>query len=163
MEGDFLTKAPSSEDEAGGDHRPKSFSEVFDKMCPYFMIMGMSYDDYWNLNTVVHKAYREAYEIRKRNDEWSRWRLGAYFYNALLCAAPLMRAGFGKGKVEAGKYPEEPWPLTRKEEEERQAARDKANYEKALAQRRAASDAALKRRAEEGKEKEANGDGDRQA
>jgi hypothetical protein len=33
-----------------------------------------------------------------------------------------MRASFGGGRVEPGKYPDEPWPLTEKEAREREEA-----------------------------------------
>lgn len=86
------------------------------------MSLGMTYEQFWHCGTAMHKAYREAFMIRQHNEEWSRWRQGAYIYDALLRVAPVMRAAFGKGKVEPGKYPEEPWPLTEKEAREREEA-----------------------------------------
>lgn len=44
--------------------------------------------------------------------------------------------GFGKDKAHKERYPDEPWPLTKREAEERQAIKDREGYEKALAQRR---------------------------
>lgn len=82
------------------------------------MAMGMGYDEFWHRNTKVHKTYREAWEQKKQYRNWEMWWQGAYIYEALLKVAPVMRAAFGKGKVEAGKYAEEPFPLTQKEAEE---------------------------------------------
>jgi hypothetical protein len=121
--------------------------------------MGMTYDQFWNSNTKIHKAYREAYEARQRTDEWSRWRQGLYIYDALLCVAPVMRAAFSKSKVEPGKYPEEPWPISEKEVREREVAAEKDTFERLLANMNATSERELKRRAEEA-EKEARSDGD---
>ena len=84
--------------------------------------------------------------MKQRQEEWARWRQAAYIFNALLCASPMMKPFVKDAKP--GKFPEEPWPLTQKEADERQRAKDIENYKKALAQRRAASDAELKRRAE---------------
>lgn len=123
------------------------------------MVMGMTYDQFWNSNTKIHKAYREAYEARQRTDEWSRWRQGLYIYDALLCVAPVMRAAFSKSKVEPGKYPEEPWPISEKEVREREVAAEKDTFERLLANMNATSERELKRRAEEA-EKEARSDGD---
>lgn len=149
MDGDLVTPGPSPTDE------DLSLAGLFETLCPHYMAMGMTYWQFWNCPTRMHKAVRKAYEIRNRNEEWSRWRQGAYFMRALAVAM----AGFSKNKTN-DKYPDEPWPLTQREKGERDAARDRANYEKALAERRAASDAALKRRAEAAKQKEAAGDGD---
>ena len=95
--------------------------------------MGMTWDEFWHCNTKVHKAVREAWEIKKQYQNWEMWMQGAYFYDALLRVAPVMRAAFGKGKVEPGEYPKEPYPLSLKEAEERKAAREKARFEKMLA------------------------------
>ena len=149
MDGESVEGEPSIE--------YSTFTEVFIKLCPYYMEMGMSYYDYWHMNTSCHKAYREAYKIHKRNEEWARWRQAAYIFDALLCASPMMKPFVKDAKP--GKFPEEPWPLTQKEADERQEAKDSENYKKALAQRRAASDAEKKRRQEEAERQEASEDG----
>lgn len=130
MDGDSVTEEPSKQ--------YTTLSEVFMAMCPYYMGIGMSYHDYWHMNTSAHKAYREAYEIRMKNDEWARHRQGLYFMQALAVALQ----GFSKSHECKEKYPDEPWPITQKEADERQLQREKAGYELALAQRRAAIEAA---------------------
>ena len=87
------------------------------------MAMGMSYDEFWHCNTKVHRAYRLAWKQKKAYRNWEMWWQGVYIYEALLKVAPVMRAAFGKGKVEAGKYSEEPYPMSRKEAEEREERR----------------------------------------
>ena len=97
------------------------------------MAMGMSYHDFWHMNTKVHKAYRLAWEEKKRYRNWEMWWQGNYIYEALLRVAPVMRAAFGKGKVEPGKYSEEPYPLTKKEAEEMQERKRVQNMKRMLA------------------------------
>ena len=97
------------------DVAPKSLAEVFTELCPHYMAMGMSYREFWHCNTKVHMAYRKAWEQKKQYRNWEMWMQGAYFYDALLKVAPVMRAAFGKGRVEPGKYAETPYPLTEKE------------------------------------------------
>jgi hypothetical protein len=155
VDGDPVTGEPSDTKDAA----PVSLTETFMKLCPAYMVMGMTYDEFWNCNTKVHKAYREAYEIKQRNAEWARHRQGAYFFNALMCAAPVMRAAFGKGEVKPGKYPDEPWPLTEKEAREQQKRREEENFKQFLAQMEKSSQAELKRREEEAKMKEARENG----
>lgn len=59
-----------------------------------------------------------------------------------------MRAALSKTKVEPGKYPDEPYPLTEKELREREERRERENYERYIAKMEADSERELKRRAE---------------
>ena len=153
MDGESVTDEPSEDSEK----KPLSFTNIFIQLCPQYMVMGMTYEQYWHNGTMMHKAYREAFEIRKKNDEWARWRQGQYNFAALMCAAPVMRAALGKGKVEPGKYPDEPFPMTEKEAQERQEKRERENYKRYIAQMEAASERELKRREEAMKEASMDG------
>ena len=104
-------------------------------MFPYYMTLGMSYDEYWHGPAWLCAAYREAHEMRMKREEWARYRQGAYIFEALLDAAPVIKPFVKDAKP--GKYPDEPWPLTQQEADERERQREIAGYEKALAQRRA--------------------------
>ena len=123
MDGDAVTAEPST------------LTEFFIRMFPYYMTLGMSYDEYWHGPAWLCAAYREAHEMRMKNEEWARHRQGAYIYHAILCAAPVIKPFVKDAKP--GKYPDEPWPLTQQEADERERQREIAGYEKALAQRRA--------------------------
>lgn len=125
MDGDPVEGKPSDKDVGidGKSSVPTTLTELFYKLCPSYMAMGMTWEEYWNQNTKVHKAVREAWEQQKQYDNWKMWMQGAYIYEALLKVSPVMRASFGKGKVEAGKYSTEPYPLTEKEAKEREEAR----------------------------------------
>ena len=155
MDGDPVTGEPSDKPE-----KPLTLAEVFTAVWPQYLAMGMTYDEFWRGPARLVKDDRDAQEIKNKREEWARWRQGAYFYDALLRVAPVMRASFGGGKVEPGKYPEEPWPLTEKEARERAEAKEKENYERYIAQMNAASEREMKRRqAEAEKEKEAGENG----
>lgn len=93
------------------------------KLCPAYMAMGMTWDEFWHRPTKVHWAYRKAWEQKKAYRNWEMWWQGSYVYDALLRVSPLMRAAFGKGRVEADKYPDEPYPMSKKEAEERAEAK----------------------------------------
>ena len=155
MDGDPVTGEPSQ------PAVTKSLAEMLMDICPSYMALGMTYDEFWHCNTKVHKAYREAWTIRRKNEEWARWRQGAYNFAALMCAAPVIRASFGKGKAEPGEYPGEPWPITRKEAEERQQKKARDRYlrmrEKLFAEARIDQ----QRQAQEEEQKEAVEDGRR--
>ena len=134
-----------------------TYAEIFYSLCPQYMAMGMTYDEFWHRPTTCHKAYREAFEQRQRQAEWARWRQGAYVYDALLRVAPVMRAAFGKGHVEPGKYPEEPWPLTEKEAKTREEAKRRERYERFLKQMNAESERTAKEKAKEANDNADNG------
>lgn len=112
------------------------------------MAMGMTYDEFWRDHAILVKYYREAYELKRKTEEWARWRQAAYIYDSLLRVAPVFRA-FTKGHVEPGKFPEEPWPITEKEAKEREAERDRRNVEAFIKRLEADSERELKRRSEE--------------
>ena len=147
MDGDPVTGEPSGQNESGGDREvtATSYTELFDMVFPSYMAMGMSYEEFWRGPSILARYYRKAYEIRRKDEEWGRWRQGAYIYDALLRVAPVMRAAFGKGKVEPGKYPEEPWPLTQKEADEREQRRELENTKRFIAQLEAESERNLKK------------------
>lgn len=111
----------------------KSITDVLNDLCPGYMVMGMTYDQFWHSHTKVHKAYRSAFDIKKKNDEWARHRQGAYFMQALIVGL----SGFSKDKTHQEKYPAQPWPLTEKDENKQQEEKERKGYEIALAQRKA--------------------------
>lgn len=125
---------------------------MFVQICPAYMAMGMTYDDFWHRNTKVHRAYRLAWEQKKAYRNWEMWWQGGYIYEALLKVAPVMRAAFGKGRVEPGKYSEEPYPLTKKEAEAAQEAKRRQRMEQMLAMFRREGEENARRRKEEAKE-----------
>ena len=125
--------AHDGSDDGNADVAPIRLAEMLTNLCPAYMAMGMGYEEYWNCNTKVHKAYRLAWEQKKKYRNWEMWWQGGYIYDALLKVAPVMRAALGKGKVEAGKYAEEPYPLTKKEAEEIQERKRVENMKRMLA------------------------------
>jgi hypothetical protein len=103
---------------------------MFEQICPAYIAMGMTHYEFWHSNTKAHRAYRLAWKQKKAYRNWEMWWQGGYIYEALLKAAPVMRAAFGKGKVEPGKYSEEPYPLSAKEAEARKEAQRRQKMER---------------------------------
>ena len=147
MDGDAVEAEPSED---------ISISEFFIRMFPYYMNMGMSYNEYWHGPAWLVKAYREAYETRLKNEEWARHRQGMYYLQALKVAL----SGFNKDKSKSEKYPEEPWPMTEKEAKEQEKRKEERNFKEFLSQLEAESERNLKKRKENAKQKEAVKDGD---
>ncbi len=116
----------------------KSLAELFREVFPYYLAMGMTYDEFWRGDPSLVRDYRKARDIRMRQDEWARHRQGQYVFAALMAVAPVIKP-FVKD-LKPGNYPDEPWPLTEKEAEEQRARRERENTERFIRQLEAESE-----------------------
>ena len=73
-----------------------------------YMMMGMSYEDYWHSDYTVYKFYRKAWKARREAENHRDWLLGAYFYNAVGTA---IGNAFRKKGARVQNYLEEPFPI----------------------------------------------------
>lgn len=88
------------------------------------MSIGMSYEDFWDGDVDMVKAYRTAAELRDKRRNQELWLQGMYIYEALCDASPLFRFSMKKGVVKPEPYAKEPYPITAAEvraREEREA------------------------------------------
>lgn len=109
---------------------PETFGEIFDRMFPEYLVMGMTPEQYWDGESWLKKSYREAYRIRMRNEERERditaWLHGAYIREAL-ASVPLLVNGFVPRGAKATDYPKQ--PRTIQAEEEKKAAEKQKRQE----------------------------------
>lgn len=84
------------------------------------MSIGMSYDDFWNGDVCMVRAYRKAQELRDRRRNQDFWLQGMYIYEALCDVSPLFRFSMQKGTIKPEPYVKEPYPITAGEVRERQ-------------------------------------------
>ena len=126
MGGELLTSP-----KGGEQSPPVKYSEVFREHFPYYLAVGMTTDEYWNGDCTLTRYYRKAWEIKRKESNNDLWLQGLYIYEALLCASPMFRDLVKKAKPLP--YPEEPYALTKKEQEERQKSKDELNMETGLA------------------------------
>lgn len=103
MGSEFLTTSPDKE---------ISYSDIFEEHCPYYMALGLKYEDYWEGDCALPRFYRKAEKIRveKRNQE--AWLHGMYFLSALNASVGNL---FRKKSTSPIKYMEAPLPLFAKE------------------------------------------------
>ena len=64
------------------------------------MSIGMSYDEFWNQDVSLVKAYRKADELRRRRQNVVLWLQGVYVREALLSTVGNMLAGKGATPIE---------------------------------------------------------------
>ena len=69
-----------------------TMSEVFWNAYPAYLTMGMSYDEYWNGDARLCRAYRKKREEELKLEDERLWRQGAYIYQALICVAPYFNS-----------------------------------------------------------------------
>lgn len=109
--------------------RPSFYTEQFERVCPYYMHMGVSYEQFWNGDVEIAKMARQAYELKMDEQNQFAWLQGMYVYNAVAALAPALKA-FAKGKAQP--YPQEPYGFAerekvlsgQKEEKKKESAED---------------------------------------
>lgn len=99
-----------------------SYTETFYKVFPYYLSIGMTYEQFWNDDCLLVKYYREADKLRLERKNTELWLQGRYFYEALCDVSPILHA-FAKKGTKVKPYISEPFPIT-KEDAERQKQRE---------------------------------------
>lgn len=88
-------------------------TKEFNKYCPFFISIGMTYEQFWYGDPTIARDYLEAYRIQEKRaaekTKWIMWEQGLYVYEAMCDVAPVLRA-FSK-VTKPLPYPEEPWGL----------------------------------------------------
>ena len=94
------------------DAPQSNFGKYLDTICPYFMMYGMSWDEFWNESIDRFRAYWQMHQfnIERRNQEL--WLQGIYIQSAVAAVLDT------KHKV---KYPEKPHRITAMTEAEKEA------------------------------------------
>lgn len=106
-----------------------SFSEEFEKHLPYFLSVGMTYEQYYDGDVDLCKYYRKSDEIKKDRQNEMLWLQGLYIYDALIKVAPAFRS---MGASKPDDYPKEPYPLTEKEQLRREERDTKKRFEQMI-------------------------------
>lgn len=83
----------------------------------------MTYDQYWNQDCTLVRAYHKAAKIKKDMENHQAWLQGMYIYEALCCVAPALNAMKPK---KPAKYRAQPYDL----EDKRADKASKVNTDK---------------------------------
>lgn len=102
---------------------PQSFTELFERDFPYYLSIGMTYEQYWYGDVWLVKAYREADVQRQKRQNNEAWLQGLYFWDAV--AKAVSNLGLKEGQQQ--EYVKEPFEIfgdekNRKEEAKEQEA-----------------------------------------
>ncbi len=97
MGSELLTQLPNEGD--GASTVPHfSYTDVFDEHFPYYLAIGMTAEQYWHGDPTLCRAYRKADRIRQERMNYEKWLQGAYIYDAICQASPLLNAFSKRGK-----------------------------------------------------------------
>lgn len=102
-----------------GNLTNKTASEIFHELFPEYLAMGMSYREFWELDSSLVKAYRKAHRIRNDEINYTAWLNGIYILNALNSGIPVYLTGIAKTRVDLPKYPEKPIDFEERNREEK--------------------------------------------
>ena len=75
----------------------QTISEIFEKVLPYYIAIGMPPAEFWDGDVDLVKAYRKAYEYKKQEWNVQAYLNGMYVYDALIRVAPIFHAFAKKG------------------------------------------------------------------
>jgi hypothetical protein len=95
---------------------------MFWRMAPLYMTYGMSVKEYWHGNPWLVRSYKEAYDLKRKEQNQVLWLQGLYIYDAF--SVVLSNAFAEKGSTPK-KYATEPYNIFPMTEEERQAEEEK--------------------------------------
>lgn len=107
--------------------RPLTLGEQFDQWCAFYMMIGVSFDEFWYGDYCRLKYYQEAYRLKRKADNERMWLQGAYNYEG---HAITLSNAFSKHSHL--KYPEKPYDIIEKTEREKIAEKE-AKIKKVIA------------------------------
>lgn len=116
---------PEGEDSEGSS--PFDIPAFFREQCPYFMAIGMTYEEYWHGDASLPRYYLKAHQIRRKIRNEDMWMQGKYIYDALLMVSPTFRDLVKEH--EPMPYHTDPYPLTAKDAREIQERKDREKME----------------------------------
>ena len=112
----------------------KSHTEIFEECFPFYLAIGMSYEQYWEGDPKLTQYYRKAYLIKQEEINNNAWLQGMYIYDAMSTALFNALRGLGKSKPPAKDYAKQPYELKNRVKSEVEKAREiEIEQEKAAA------------------------------
>jgi len=108
LEGEFLDNENSLSN--------KTYTEIFKEVLPYYLSIGMTYDEFYLQDVELTKFYRQAYEIKEDRYNSHMWLQGMYIYDAI--SSSLYNVFCRKSGQQAISYPSKPYAMTEQQKEQ---------------------------------------------
>ena len=95
-------------------------ADWLEELCPYYMFLGVSCDEFWHGDYTKLKYYVQAYELKREAKSQEMWLQGLYNFDAFSIA--LSNLHFDGKRHKVNRYRESPirlLPLTKAEKREK--------------------------------------------
>ena len=106
-----------------------TYTEQFYEHFPYYLSLGMTYEQFWESDPMLTKYYRQAEEIKNERKNQELWLQGMYIYEALVDVSPVMTA-IPKRGAKPLPYPAKPYTIS-----EKQRKTEEVNKEREVAEK----------------------------
>ena len=106
-----------------------SYTELFQSAFPFYLSIGMTYEQFWEGQPSLTVDYRKANELKQKRLNQEAWLHGFYVYNAIGAFAEILPA-FPKKGAKVHPYLQEPIALTEAEAMEREERKQREKMEK---------------------------------
>ena len=93
-----------------------TYTEQFYEVFPYYLSIGMTYEQFWEGDPALPRYYRKAAEIQNERKNRELWLQGMYVYEAICDASPILHA-FAKKGSKPHPYSDKPYALTEEQRE----------------------------------------------
>lgn len=104
-----------------------TYTNKFYELLPFYLSIGMTYDQFWNEDVCLAKYYRQSFELKRKRKNEELWLQGLYIYEALCDVSPILHA-FAKKGTKPLKYPKEPYAISSEEIESKKVNEEKINF-----------------------------------
>lgn len=101
----------------------KTYAEAFDEAYPYFMTIGMTYDEFWNQDPFLAVYCLKSHELKRDEENQKLWLNGLYTFIAVSTA--LSNIHFDGKKHKINHYLKEPIRIRPYTEEELKAIQER--------------------------------------
>ena len=134
MDSELVSSSLSAEDR-GEIHKTRpsfsTYTEKFYEVFPYYLSIGMTYEQFWEGDPMLCKYYREAEELRNEKKNQELWLQGMYIYEAIADLSPVLHA-FAKKGTKPQPYSDAPYPITKKQRERIRLEKERQSFEKGM-------------------------------
>ena len=107
----------------------RKYYEIFYEQFPFYLSIGMTYEQYWEGDSSLVKYYRDAFLLQKDRKNEELWLQGMYIYEAICDASPILHA-FAKKGTKPHPYVDKPYALTEKRRKQDAEDENKAVFDK---------------------------------
>lgn len=95
-------------------------------MFPFYLSIGMTYEQFWEQDVELVKFYREAWKLKQEQQNYNAWLQGMYVYEAVCDASPIFH-DFAKKGTKAHPYPTKPYERFKSAQEIREEKEQKSD------------------------------------